>query len=113
MLNDWISSNDEIARRCCVACVEILGPQARTPKRRSSHEHAFLESRCASDSELAATEVKRSMVIRVASCEDLQLVSKWRASHHSLRSCNAYEYLGFVSPRGRVNEKLSVEIGIL
>ena len=27
MLNDWIRSNDEIARRCCVACVEILGPQ--------------------------------------------------------------------------------------
>ena len=91
MLNDWISSHDEIARRCCVACVEILGPQARTPIMRSSHEHAFLESRCASDSELAAKEVMRSVVIRVTSCEDLQLVSMWCASRHSLRSCNAYD----------------------
>ena len=45
--------------------------------------------RCASDSELAAKKDKRSVVIRVTSCEDLQLVSMWCASRHTLRSCNA------------------------
>ena len=88
MLNDWSSSNDEIARHSCVAYVEVLGRQAHTPITRSSHEHAFLESRCASDSELAAKEVKRSVVIRVTSCEELQLVSMWCMLRHTLRSCN-------------------------
>ena len=118
MLNDWISSNDEIARRCCVACVEILGRQARTPITRSSHEHAVLESRCSPDSELAATEVKLSVEI----CEKLQLVSMWCASRHSLRSCNAYVVVVNTrvlfpceagAPCGRINEKLSVEMGSL
>ena len=122
MLNDWISTNDEIARRCCVACVEILGRQARTPITRSSHEHAFLESRCASDSESAAKEVKLSVEIRVTSCEKLQLVSMWCASRHWLRSCNAYDVVVNTwvlfpceagAPCGRINEKLSVEIGSL
>ena len=88
-----VSSEDgiEAQRACrrCAACVEILGPQARAPITRSSHERAFLELCCASDPELAATEVKRSVVIRVTSCEELQLVSMWCASRHSLRSCNA------------------------
>ena len=122
MLNDWISNNDEIARRCCVACVEILGPQARTPTMRSPLEHAFLELRCASDSELAAKEVKRSVVILVTSCEDLQLVSMWRASRHSLRSCNAYDVVVNIwvlvpceagASCRRTIEKLSVESGSL
>ena len=104
----------------CVACVEILGPQARTPTMRSLHEHAFLESHCASDSELAAKEVKRSVVIRVTSCEDLQLVSMWSASRHSLRSCNAHDVVVHTwvlfpceagAHCGCINEKLSVEIG--
>ena len=122
MLNDWISSNNEIVRRCFVACVQNLGPQARTPIMRSSHEHAFLESRCASVSELAAKEVERSVVIRVTSCEDLQLVSMWCASRHSLRSCNAYEVVVNIwvlvpceagAPCRRTIEKLSVESGSL
>ena len=105
MLNDWISSNDEIARRCCLAVVEILGRQARTP-----------------DSELGATEVKFSMEIRVTSCKKLQLVSMWCAWRHSLRSCNAYDVVENTrvlfpceagAPCGRINEKLSVEIGSL
>ena len=118
MLDDWIRNNDEIARRCCVACVEILGRQARTPITRSSHEHAFLESRCATDSELVAKEVKRTVVIRVTSCEDLQLVSMWCASRHSLRSCNAYDVVVNIwvlvpceagAPCRRTIEKLSIE----
>ena len=94
--DDSAVSNEEgieaqCARRRCVACVEILGPQARTPIMRSPHERAFLELRCASDSEVAAKEVQRSVVIRVTSCADLQLVSMWCASRHSLRFCNAYD----------------------
>ena len=95
-----VSNEEGIEAQCaCVACAEILGPQARTPMMRSPHEHAFLELLCASDSELAAKEVKRSVVIRVASCEDLQLVSMWCASRHSLRSCNAYDVVAGVLMR--------------
>ena len=74
------------------------------------------------DSELAAKEVQRSVVIRVTSCEDLQLVLMWCASRHSLRSCNAYDVVVNTwvlfpceagAPCGRINEKLSVEIGSL
>ena len=89
---------------------------------RSPHEHAFLELRCASVSELAAKEVKRSVVIRVTSCEDLHLVSMWCASHHLLSSCNAYDVVVNIwvlvpceagAPCRRTIEKLSVESGSL
>ena len=86
-----VSNEEGIEAQCvccrCVACVEILGPQARTPIMWSLHEHALLELRCASDSELAAKEVERSVLIRVTSCEDLQLVSMWCVLRHKLRSC--------------------------
>ena len=73
------------ARRRCVAYVEILVQQARTPIMRSSQEHAFLELRCASDSELAANEVKCLVVIRVTIFNDFQLVSMWCALDHLLK----------------------------
>ena len=50
--------------------------QARTPIMSNNHGHVFLGLCCASDSELAAAVVvvEHSLIIRVTSSEDLQLV---------------------------------------
>ena len=77
-------------RRLCVACVETLVQQARTPIMSGTHGHAFLELCCASNSELAAVVVEHSLAIRVTSFEDLQLVSTRCALHRLLRICRVY-----------------------
>ena len=81
------------------ACVETLVQQARTPIMSSTHGHVFLELCCASDSELAAVVVEHSVVIRVTSFEDVQLVSTRRALDRLLMICKAcevvVEHLGF------------------
>ena len=84
----------------------------------STHERAFLELCCASDSELAAAVVEHSVVehsvaIRVTSLEDLQLV---------LRICKAHDVVVDIwvsipctagTPIRCINEKLGAETGDL
>ena len=69
-------------RRRCDTCTLIQ--QARTPIISGIHGHAFLELCCASDSELAALVVEHSVVIRVTSCEDVQLTSRRPVLHRLL-----------------------------
>ena len=86
----WIGFAVQFGRRRCVACVEILVQQARTPIMSSTHGHAFLELCCALDSELAAGVVEHSVVIRVTSFEDFQLTSTRPALHRLLMIYKAY-----------------------
>ena len=78
--------------------------------------------RCASDSELAAVVVEHSVVIRVTSCEDLELTSTRPALHRLLMICKAYDLVVDIwvsipcttgTPFRRINEKLSAETGDL
>ena len=109
-------------RRRCVACVETLVQQARTPIMSGTHGHAFLELCCASDSELAAAVVGHSVVIRVTSSEDLHLTSTRPALHRLLMICIAYDVVSNIwvsipckagTPFRRINEKLGAETGNL
>ena len=83
--------------RCrCVACVETLVQQARTPIMSSTHGHASLELCYASDSEVAAVVVEHSVVIRVTSFEDVQLTSRRPCAAPSADELQSIcEYLGF------------------
>ena len=74
-----------------VILVLRLVQQARTPIMSSTHGRAFLELCCASDSELAASVVEHSVVIRITSFEDVQLTSRRPALHRLLMICKAYE----------------------
>ena len=76
-------------RRRCVACVETLVQQARTPIMSGTHGHVFLELCCASDSELAAAVSEHSVAIRVTSFEDLQLTSSRPALRRLLMICKS------------------------
>ena len=87
-----------------------------------THGRVFLELCCASDSEVAAAVVEHSVVIRVTSCEDLQLVSTRRALHRLLRICKAFDvvvdiWVSIPCIAGthfrRMNEKLGAETGDL
>ena len=109
-------------RRRCVACVETLVQQARTPIMSGTHGHVFLELCCASDSELAAVVVEHSVVIRVTSFEDVQLTSTRPALHRLLMICKAYDVVVDIwvsipctagTPFRRINEKLGAETGDL
>ena len=106
------------ARRRCVACVDTLVQQARTPIMSGIHGRVFLELCCASDSELAAVVVEHSVAIRVTSFEDLQLVSTRCALHHQLRICKAYDVVVDIwvsipctagTPFRRIKEKIGAE----
>ena len=104
------------------ACVETLVQQARTPITSGTHGHAFLELCCASDSEFAAVVIEHSVVIRVTSCEDVQLTSTRLALHCLLMICKAYDVVVDIwvlipctacAPFRRINEKLGAETGNL
>ena len=78
--------------------------------------------RCTSDSELAAAVVEHSVAFRVASPEDLQLVSTRRVLHRLLRICKTCDVVvdiwvsipRTVGARFRLdNEKLCAETGDL
>ena len=109
------------ARRRCDTCVETLVQQARAHITSSTHEHAFLELCCASDSELAALVVEHSVIIRVSSFEDVQLTSTRTVLHRLLMIRKAYEAYEVVAniwvsipciactAFRRINEKLGAE----
>ena len=109
------------ASRRCDTCVETLVQQARAPITSSTLDLAFLELCCASDPELAALVVEHSVVIRVMSFEDLQLMSTRPALHRLLMICKAHEAYEVVAniwvsipciagtPFRRINKKLGAE----
>ena len=82
MVVSWLSA----LAAAVVPVLRFSYKQARTLVMNSSHRHVFLGLCCASDSELAAANVKHSVAIRVfSSPEDLQLVSTRRVLHRLLR----------------------------
>ena len=112
--------------RSPLLCILCWGSRTANsqPTMTSSHGRARLEFCCALDPELAATEVKRSVVIRLASCEDLQLVCMSCVLRHTQRSCNAYDVVvniwtlitcedDALCKRTHENEKLNIEKGSL
>ena len=108
------------ARRRCVAYVETLVQQARTPTMSSTHGHAFLELCNVPDSELAAVVVEHSVVIRVTSFKDFQLTSMRPMLHRLLMICKACDVVANIwvsipctagTPFRRIDEKLGAETG--
>ena len=74
------------------ACVEILVQQARTPIMSSTHGHAFLEVVLCFGFRVGCRDgVEHSVVIRITSVEDLQLVSTRPALHRLLMIDKACE----------------------